>query len=140
MATHEDLSREDAVSVGSDRNFGIVFTAFCSLVALAQFWFGGRAAWGWLAAAVLFAAFTVVYARALRPLNVLWFKFGMLLHRVMSPVILGILFYAVFTPVGWCMRLSGRRPLGLAFDRGAKSYWVHRAPPAPPPGSFDNQF
>ena len=141
MATHEDVSRVQAVSVGSDRSFGIVFTVFCALVAALQAWHGSsHAAWGWLLAAVLFASFALVYARALRPLNILWFKFGLLLHKVMSPLILGIMFFAVFTPIGWWMRMIGKRPLNLAYDEKAESYWIHRRPPGPPAGSFDKQF
>jgi hypothetical protein len=138
--THEDLQRAEAVTVGSERSFGLVFTAFCALVALAHLWLGKGAFWGWLIAAALFACSALFYSRALRPLNLLWFKFGMLLHHIVSPVILGIMFYAVFTPVGWWMRLAGKRPLGLSFDAAAPSYWVHRQPPAPRPGSFDRQF
>jgi hypothetical protein len=136
----ETYSRNEILGPGSDRSFGLVFTAFCGLVALLQLWTGSPAFWGWLAAAALFAGFALAYSRALRPLNVLWFKFGMLLHHVMSPVVLAIMFYAVFTPVGWCMRLAGRRPLSLRYDPQADSYWILRNPPAPPPGSFDRQF
>lgn len=139
-STHEDVSRAETVTVGSDRGFGIVFTLFCAIVAGVQFWLGHGHAWGWLIASLAFAGTTLVYSRALRPLNVLWFKFGMLLHRVVSPVVLGIMFFAVFTPIGWCMRLAGKRPLNLTFDKAAASYWVPRGPPAPPPGSFDRQF
>ena len=141
MSTHEDVSRAHTVAVGSDRSFGIVFTVFCALVAGVQFWGGSHtAAWGWLLAAAIFGAFALVYSRALRPLNILWFKFGMLLHKIVSPVILGIMFYAVFTPVGMWMRLTGKRPLSLAYDEKADSYWIERRPPGPPPGSFDRQF
>jgi hypothetical protein len=139
-STHEDVSRAESVTVGSDRSFGWVFTAFCAIVAAAQFWLGHGAAWGWLIASALFAGTTLVYSRALRPLNILWFRFGMLLHRVVSPVILGVMFFAVFTPIGWCMRLAGKRPLSLRFEPAARSYWVQRRPPSPPPGSFDQQF
>ena len=141
MATHEDVSRAHAVTVGSDRSFGIVFTVFCAIVAGVQLWYGSTtAAWGWLAAATLFAAFALVYSRALRPLNILWFKFGMLLHRIVSPLVLGIMFYGVFTPIGFWLRLIGKRPLNLAYDEKADSYWIERRPPGPPPGSFNNQF
>ena len=141
MSTHEDVSRTHGVTVGSDRSFGIVFTVFCAIVAGVQFWYGSTtAAWGWLLAAAMFAAFSLVYSRALRPLNILWFKFGMLLHLIVSPLVLGIMFFAVFTPIGWLMRLSGKRPLHLRFDAAAPSYWVQRRPPSPPPGSFDQQF
>lgn len=141
MSTHEDVSRAHTVTVGSDRSFGIVFTAFCAIVAGVQFWHGSAtAAWGWLIAALVFAAFSLVYSRALRPLNILWFKFGMLLHKIVSPVILGVMFFAVFTPIGWIMRLTGKRPLNLAYDAQAESYWIERRPPGPPSGSFDKQF
>jgi Saxitoxin biosynthesis operon protein SxtJ len=139
-STHENVHREETVTAGSDRSFGWVFTGFCAIVAAVQFWLGHGHAWGWLVASLAFAGTTLVYSRALRPLNVLWFKFGMLLHRVVSPVVLGIMFFAVFTPIGWIMRLTGKRPLNLAFDAEAPSYWVQRKPPAPPPGSFDQQF
>lgn len=140
MATHEDVSRAHTVNVGSDRSFGIVFTVFCAIVAGVQLWYGSSAFRGWLLAALVFAAFSVVYSRALRPLNILWFKFGMLLHRVVSPLILGVMFFAVFTPIGLWMRLVGKRPLNLRYDPQAESYWIHRRPPGPPPGSFDQQF
>jgi len=139
-STHEDVNRAETVTVGSDRSFGWVFTVFCAIVAAIQFWLGHGAAWGWLIASAAFAGTTLVYSRALRPLNILWFKFGMLLHLVVSPVVLGIMFFAVFTPIGWLMRLSGKRPLSLRFDAAAQSYWVQRRPPSPPPGSFDQQF
>ncbi len=138
--THENLQRADTVSAGSDRSFGIVFTVFCAIVALVQFWLDSNAFWGWLVAAAVFAGFALFYSRALRPLNALWFRFGMLLHHVMSPLILGIMFFAVFTPIGLWMRLVGKRPLNLRFDAAADSYWVHRKPPAPERGSFDRQF
>jgi len=139
-STHENVNRAETVTAGSDRSFGLVFTAFCAIVAAVQFWLGHGAAWSWLVASALFAGTTLVYSRALRPLNVLWFRFGMLLHRVVSPLILGVMFFAVFTPIGWCMRLAGKRPLSLRFDAAAQSYWVQRRAPAPPPGSFDQQF
>jgi hypothetical protein len=139
-STHEDVSREETVTAGSDRSFGWVFTGFCAIVAAVQFWLGHSHAWGWLIASLAFAGTTLVYSRALRPLNLLWFKFGMLLHVVVSPVVLGIMFFAVFTPIGWLMRLAGKRPLSLRFEPAARSYWVQRQPPAPPPGSFDQQF
>ena len=141
MATHEDVSRVHAVTAGSDRSFGIVFTVFCAIVAGIQFWYGSHtAAWGWLIAATIFAAFALAYSRALRPLNLLWFRFGMLLHRVVSPVILGIMFFAVFTPIGLWMRLIGKRPLNLTYDASVDTYWIERNPPGPPSGSFNNQF
>ena len=79
-----------------------------------------------------------VAPKLLRPLNIVWFKFGLLLHKVMSPVVLGILFFLTVTPVAWMMRLFGKDPLRLARKGKGESYWVSREDDAP--GSFKNQF
>ena len=72
--------------------------------------------------------------------NRLWMKFGLLLHRVISPVVLAILFYAVVTPMGWIMRAFGKDPLRLKREASNPSYWVAREPPGPQPDSMSDQF
>jgi len=86
----------------------------------------------WSPRAVL-AALALVAPRALKPLNILWFRFGLLLHAIITPVVLGLMFFTVITPLGWLMRAFGKRPLSLGFDRTATSYWIHRTPPGPAP-------
>jgi len=137
---HEDLRREEETARGSDRSFGFVFAGFCAVVAAYMLWHTRIAFWSWLAAAGTFALVAVTFPLALRPLNLLWFRFGMLLHHVITPVVLGLMFYTVFTPIGLWMRLIGKRPLHLPFDARAKSYWVERTPPGPSGSSFINQF
>jgi hypothetical protein len=139
-SAHEDFSREETAKAGSERSFGFVFAGFCAIVAAIQLWVGNLAFWGWVIAAVAFTVAAIAAPRVLRPLNIVWFKFGMLLHHIVSPVVLGLMFYAVFTPIGLWMRLIGKRPLSLRFQRDAQSYWVLRKPPGPPPASFNNQF
>jgi hypothetical protein len=138
--SHEDFAREETTKAGSERGFGFVFAVFCALVAGYLWWTGSARLWWWLGAAAAFAVLAVALPIVLRPLNILWFKFGMLLHHIVSPVVLGLMFYVVFTPIGMWMRLIGKRPLNLRFQKDAQSYWVHRKPPGPPPGSFNNQF
>jgi len=87
---------------------------------------------------LLFLTFTL--PRILTPFNYIWFRFGMLLHAIVSPIALGILFYGVVTPTGLLMRLFGKKPLALDFDRDAPSYWIQRSPPGPTPESMTNQF
>lgn len=140
LATHEDLSRHDDVKVGSDRSFGMVFAAFCAVVAGIQLWIGSGRLWLWLAAAGVFVIPALLAPRLLHPLNVLWFKFGILLHHIVTPIVLGLMFFVVFTPTGFWMRLTGKRPLNLHFDPEAGTYWITRTPPGPPPGSFHDQF
>jgi len=140
QATHENFSRTDETSAGSERSFGFVFAGFCALVAGFHLWHGNVAFWWWIGVAMLFAFVAVAAPKILRPLNILWFKFGLLLHHIVSPIVLGLMFFAVFAPIGLIMRLAGKRPLNLKFDPAKHSYWIERRPPGPPPGSFNNQF
>jgi hypothetical protein len=91
-----------------------------------------------IAAAFFLAA--LLMPAVLAPLNRLWFKFGMLLHRVVSPLVMGMLFYVVVTPIGLLMRLFGKRPLNLEFETAETSYWILRQPPGPAPETIKNQF
>lgn len=143
MATsqlHEDFSREEHVKAGSDRGFGQVFAGFFAIVSALSAW-RGHTSWHWalpLAVAFLVAAYT--YPKLLSPLNKLWLKFGLLLYKVMNPLVLGLLFFITITPIGLVMRLFGKDFLRLRLDRGARSYWIDRSPPGPPPQSMKNQF
>jgi hypothetical protein len=88
----------------------------------------------------MFLAAALLRPALLAPLNRLWTRFGLLLHRIVSPVVLGIMFFAVITPMAWIRRALGNDPLRLRFDREARTYWVDRQPPGPPPETLTNQF
>lgn len=89
--------------------------------------------------AVIFIALTVVKPSLLSPLNRLWFKLGVCLGKIVSPLVLGLLFLVLITPVAVITRLCGRDEL-LLKKRNVKSYWVERNPPGPSGESFNNQF
>jgi hypothetical protein len=72
--------------------------------------------------------------------NLLWTRLAVILNKVVSPLVTGLLFYLVFTPIGTLMRLSGQDPLRLKFDSTPKSYWIERRPPGPPPATMAQQF
>jgi hypothetical protein len=136
---HEFFDREEAVSGSSERSFGIVIAAALLTVAAIRAWHGQS--WlAWIAAAAPFAVLAALAPQLLRPLNKLWLRLGLLLHSLVSPLILGVLFFLVVTPVGWLMRLAGKRPLHLQTGRDAGTYWIQRAPPGPDPRSMKNQF
>ena len=143
MATsqlHEDYSREEHVKGGTDRGFGLVFAGFFAIVG-ALSWWNDHTGWRWmLPLAAAFLAVALIYPRLLGPLNRLWLKFGLLLYKVMNPLILGLLFFVTIMPIGLLMRLFGKDFLRLKLDRGARSYWIERKPPGPPPQSMRNQF
>jgi hypothetical protein len=72
--------------------------------------------------------------------NRLWLRFGLLLHRVVSPIALGLMFYIVITPMGLLMRAMGKDLLCLRRGDPAGTYWIKRDPPGPKPSSMSKQF
>jgi hypothetical protein len=137
---HEDLHRRQEGRGSSDRSFGIVFGIFFVLVGLSPLRSHHSVRWWAFPLAGLFLATAFLKPGWLRPLNRIWTKLGILMGRVVSPVITALLFYLVVTPTGLLFRLFGKDPLRLAFEPGAKSYWIERKPPGPLPETMTNQF
>jgi Saxitoxin biosynthesis operon protein SxtJ len=137
---HESLSRTDDVKPGSDRQFGLVFAGVFTVIGLLPLLGGNSLRWWALGLAVAFLVVALVHARLLRPFNRIWFRFGLLLHAVVSPVVMGLMFFVAVTPVGLIMRALGKDVLRLRFDADAPSYWIERSPPGPALGSMKNQF
>jgi hypothetical protein len=123
----------------TDRSFGLVFAGFFAIVFGWRAWHG-HMSFGWLVPSAFFFAAALVAPRLLRPLNKLWASLGMLLHTVTSPMILGIIYFFVIVPFGLAMRLGGKRPLALARDPAARTYWIERKPSDSASDSFLNQF
>lgn len=105
-----------------------------------MYWKSGRT-WGLslLALAIFFAASAAFAPKVLQPLNELWFQIGIFLGRFVSPVVLGLIFFLLITPIAVCMRLAGRDALRMK-KRQASSYWLNRDPTGPTPDSFKQQF
>lgn len=137
---HEDFTAKTAVETSSDRSFGIVFAVVFALVGLYPLLGGEPPRWWAMAAAAGFAGIAVVAPRVLAPLNRVWTRVGVVLHAIVSPVVLGAMFYLVVTPIGLLWRVLGKDPLRLRFEPRAASYWIERRPPGPEPESFTNQF
>jgi hypothetical protein len=138
---HEYQAHHNTTIEGpSDRNFGLVFTIFFLVVALLPLLHGhGLRIWA-LDLAGVFLAPALAIPKLLSPLNRLWTRFGILLHRIVSPLALGILFYGVVTPIGLLMRLFGKDLLRLRLDKSARSYWIQRSPSEPTPDSLKLPF
>lgn len=137
---HEDFGREAPAKTGSDRAFGIVFAVVFAIVGIWPSIAGAAPRFWALGVAVAFLLAALLFAKALSPLNRLWFKFGLLLHRIVSPLVMGLLFFVTITPVALIMRLLGKDVLNLRFQRDAKSYWIARTPPGPAPDTMRRQF
>jgi len=138
--THEDFSRQEKIKPSSDRSFGLVIATVFLIITFWPLIRGQPVRWWALGVAAVFAALALLWTAALAPLNTGWTKLGVLLYRVVSPIVLGLLFYVAVMPVGLLMRVLGKDPLRLRRDPDAASYWIDRMPPGPAPESMKNQF
>jgi hypothetical protein len=137
---HESFERHAPVQGSSDRTLGLVFAAVFVIVGVLPLVLGGSVRLWSLAVAGVFLAIALAAPALLGPLNRLWTRFGLLLHKIVSPIVLGIMFFLVVTPIGLVMRALGKDLLRLRFDAAARSYWLDRTPPGPPPESLSDQF
>jgi len=124
----------------SDRAFGIVISAVFAIIALYPLLGSGSIRIWSLVIAGIFLLLALAIPDVLAPANKLWMKFGEMLHRIVSPIALGFVFYATVLPTGLVMRLLRKDPLRLRLDPKAESYWIRRDPPGPTAESLNNQF
>ena len=137
---HENLDRIEEIKVSSNRSFGMVFTLVFLVVGIWQISTGKSLGWYFFASAILFFIVAITFPSLLGPFNRVWFKFGLLLGQVVNPVILGLVFFLVVTPIGTVRRLLGKDSLQLKPKPNLKSYWIDRNPPGPKLGSMTKQF
>jgi len=137
---HEDFSAKTAVENSTDRAFGVVFAVVFALVGLYPLLGADSVRWWAMAVAAAFAVLALAAPRVLAPLNRVWMRVGALLHAIVSPVVLAVMFYLLVAPIGLLWRLLGKDPLRLRFEPNAASYWIERSPPGPEPETFTNQF
>ena len=124
------------VKIGSNKSFGIVFFIVFLIISIYPM-LGGDSLRMWsLAISIIFLILGLLNSKILSPLNKLWFKFGIFLGKIISPIIMGIIFFFVVTPIGYLMRLFKKDVLSLKFNDN-KSYWVEKNGPK---SKMKNQF
>jgi saxitoxin biosynthesis operon SxtJ-like protein len=131
---------EEGVKQSSNRTFGVVIAIFFALVALLPLVRHHPVRIWALPLVALFLLAALAAPKLLAPLNRAWTALGTLLHAVVNPLVLGVLFYVVFTPFGWVLRRMGKDFLRLRPTPGAPTYWIPRQPPGPSPESMSRQF
>ena len=135
-----ELREHTQVKVGSDRSFGLVFAGVFTIVALFPLWGDGSIRVWALGIAAVFGGLALVAPRLLHRLNMLWFRLGMLLGSIVSPIIMGILFFVTVTPTGLIRRAMGSDPLHRSFDPDSDTYWIAVEPRTSRENSMKNQF
>ena len=111
--------------MSSNRSFGLVFFVVFLALALYPLTYSSEIRLWLLIISLVFLVLGLSRSKILNPLNKLWFKFGILLGKIVSPVIMGIIFFLVVTPTGLIMRLLGKDLLNLKFN-SKKSYWIEK--------------
>jgi hypothetical protein len=125
----------------SNRSFGIVFVVFFALLGARYWWHRNGAYPYFFGVSLLVGATTLLKPSLLTPFNRAWLKLGEILHRVVNPVVLAIMFFGVITPLGVIMRfLSKQDAMRRNYEPDSSSYWIERDPPGPGRDSFPNQF
>tara|TARA_Y100000590_G_scaffold191726_1_gene218077 strand:+ start:570 stop:965 length:396 start_codon:yes stop_codon:yes gene_type:complete len=120
------MLHKSKIKIGSNRNFGLVFFFVFLIVAMWPL-LNGEAPRIWsLIIAIIFLILGLINSKILTPLKILWFKFGLFLGGIVSPVVMGIVFFFVITPIGLFMRLIGKDLLNSKLDNNKKSYWIIR--------------
>ena len=125
---HETLISDETVKPPSEKSFGITFAVVFALLAAWLYWRKDLPFWSGLLAVASLGSLAAGYLAPglLRPLNIVWLKFGLILHRIVNPIVMGFLFFIVFTPMALIMRLLGKDPMKRAREPSAASYWSKR--------------
>ena len=126
----------DDIKIGSNRSFGIVFFVVFLIIATYPLINGNELRLWSLIISLVFLFLGLVNSKILNPLNKLWFKFGIFLGKIVSPLVMGIIFFLVVTPIGLIMRLLNKDLLNLKFNNKS-SYWIEKTEPK---SKMKNQF
>ena len=126
----------DDIKISSNRSFGIVFFIVFILIALYPLLNGQEIRLWALIISAVFLILGLLKSKLLTPLNKLWFRFGIFLGKIISPIIMGLIFFLVVTPIGLIMRLLGKDVLNLKYNK-ERSYWIEKDGPK---SKMKNQF
>ena len=116
----------NSVKMGSNKSFGIVFFLFFLVVSIFPLFKDGNIRIWSLIIAIIFLILGMLDSKFLTPLNKIWFKFGILLGSLVSPIVMGIVFFAIVTPTSLIMRVLGKNLLNLK-KGNKKTYWIARS-------------
>jgi len=117
---------KNEIDIGSNKSFGLVFSTFFLIISLFPLFEDGNIKIWAIMLAIIFLILGLLNSSILSPLNKIWFKFGILLGSFVSPIIMGIVFFAIVTPTSLIMKMLGKNLLGLKRNN-KKSYWIERS-------------
>ena len=120
------MPNNSKVKMGSNRSFGIVFFIVFLIIGLWPTLNDGEIRIWSIVASIIFLILGLINSKLLTQLNILWFKFGKLLGSIVAPIVMGIVFFLVITPIGLIMKIIGKDLLNKRYNNKSKSYWINR--------------
>ena len=124
------------VKIGSNRSFGVVFCIFFAIISFYPLINGGNLKIWFLFISLIFLILGLISSEILTPLNKLWFRFGLFLGKIVSPIVMAVIFFLVVTPTGLFMKLLRKDLLNLRYNND-QSYWIKKDGPE---SKMKNQF
>ena len=125
------------IKINSNRSFALVFFVLFLIISLWPLNSGGSIKIWAASISIIFLILGLINSKLLTPLNILWFKFGIILGNIFSPIVMGVIFYLLVTPTGIILRIMQKDLLNIKYNKEKKSYWIKRNTPI---GSMKKQF
>ncbi len=137
---HESAGHDEEIVPGSNRSFGLIVGGILFAIGAYQYYRGYSLAPWFAAPGGVLIVLGLVWPSILAYPNLLWTKLGILLGRIVTPIVMFLVYAVTVVPIGLMMRVSGKNLLTLKADQTSESYWIERTPPGPPPESLKDQF
>jgi len=118
--------KKKEIKISSNKSFGIVFFVIFLVVALWPLINEGEIRIWSIVISIIFLFLGLINSKILTPLNTLWFRFGILLGKIFSPIVMGIIYFGVITPIGILMKLIGKDILNLKQNKKSSTYWIKK--------------
>jgi len=120
------MLKKHEIKIGSNRSFGITFFVVFLIVGIWPLLYSESIRIWSIIISVIFLCLGLIKFRYLTPLNKLWSKFGILLGSIVNPIVMGLVFFVVLTPIAIIMKLIGKDTLKRKFNKSEKTYWIYR--------------
>ena len=141
----ENVEREEDIKGGSNRSFGLIVGGIFGAIGLIRLYLHWGESLGIFTTVCLVLGAVLVGLGLIAPStltvpNRLWMKLGLLMARIINPLVLGLVYLVVITPFGLARRIFGKDPMGRTMNDDTASYWIDRTPPGPKPETMTDQF
>jgi len=120
------MKKKNKIKISSNRSFGIVFFVVFLIISVWPLLNENPLRIWAISVSIIFLILGLINSKILTPLNLVWYKFGILLGILISPIVMGIVFFLVVTPTGFIMKILGKDLLNTNFNKKIKSYWINR--------------